>query len=86
MSVPNNINTAHGIFVDNYNNNNVEGNKSLSDEPQEFVYLVNSITKVISNTNPHKTLKLGKFKEDVIENFIHTTITQLTSMRYYHLF
>ena len=84
-TVPDNTNTAHGIFVDNNKNNNVNCNKSSSDAPQELVYLVNSITNAISNTNPHTTLKLRKFKEDDIKNFIHTTITQLTSMRYYHL-
>ena len=83
-TVPDNKNTVHGIFVDNNKNNNVEFNNSSSDTPQEMVYLVDSITKAISNSNPHTTLKLGKFKDDDIENFLHTTITQLTSMRYYH--
>ena len=75
MSVPDNTNTAHGIFVDNNKNNYVNCNKSSSDTHQELVYLVNSITKAISNTNPHTTLKLGKFKEDDIKIFIHTKIT-----------
>ena len=70
--------------MDNNKNNNVEFNNSSSNTPQEMVYLVDSITKAISNSNPHTTLKLGKFKDDDIKNFLHTTITQLTSMMYYH--
>ena len=74
-------NVAHGTFFKkNYSNNH----NTSSDTPQEMVYLVDSITKAISNSNPHTTLKLGKFKDDDIKNFLHTTITQLTSMRYYH--
>ena len=76
-TVPDNTNIAHGIFVEKNKNNNVECYNSSSDTPQELVYLVTSITKAISNTNPHTTLKLGKFKEDDIQNFIHTIITQL---------
>ena len=70
--------------MDKNKTNNVECNDSSSDTPQELVNLVNSITKAISNTNPYTTLKLGNFKEDNIKNFMHTTITQLISMRYYH--
>ena len=73
--VPDNTNTVHGIFVDNNKNNNVEFNNSSSDTPQEMMYLVDSITKDISNSNPHTILKLRKFKDDDIENFLHTTIT-----------
>ena len=62
-TVPDNINTAHGIFEDSNKNSNVNCNKNSSDAPQELVYLVNSITKEILNTNPHITLKLGKFKK-----------------------
>ena len=74
-------NVAHGTFFKkNYSNNH----NTSSNTPQEMMYLVDSITNAISNSNSHATLKLGKFKDDDIKNFLHTTITQLTSMRYYH--
>ena len=71
-------NVVHGTFFKkNYSNNH----NTSSNTPQEMVYLVDSITNAISNSNPHATLKLGKFKDDDITNFLHTTITLFNSVR-----